>query len=270
MTDLGSTGNVVRIKGKKYEFSKRQRFYVHQDNGADVLGVAHLDSVQGQRWCRFYHSQRLGPIVASPTLDDRLGAYVIGHLLPAAGIKVDWLFTVGEESCDSTAKDFECDKEYNWTFSFDRRGTDVVMYDYETPENRERIEELGAQVGIGSYSDICELEHLGVAGFNFGVGYHDYHDTNAYAPLAETFLNVGRFMSFYQRHATERIEHYGRPQWWDSEEIDEECHACGAWALMKCVNGSFCDNCGQWLDTDRPRLHTLSDAEWRKYREGAS
>ena len=266
-----------RLIGGKIRPARQERFYVHRDNGSDILGVAHLDSVQGQRWCHL-HNTVAGPVVASPTLDDRLGAYVICSLLPACGLKADWLLTVGEESCDSTAQEFETDKEYNWIFSFDRRGTDVVMYHYETSENRQRIASVGATVSDGSYSDICELEHLGVAGFNFGVGYRDYHDTRAWAPLNDTFLQAGRFLSFHQKYGSERIEHVAsqpEPWWWNDKgwpsesEDNEECPECGAWALVRLTNGYFCDNCGRWMGPIRTDTHSLTDSEWQHLEEMA-
>lgn len=277
VTDLGST-RIALPKGifGRNRYRDEPRFYVHQDNGADILGVAHLDSVQGQRFCSFYNSN-MGPVVASPTLDDRLGVYVIAELLPALGVKCDWLLTVGEESCSSTAGEFGTDKQYNWIFSFDRRGTDVVMYDYETAENRERLSEVGAPVGEGSYSDICDLAHLGVAGFNWGVGYRDYHSSDAWAPLNETFLQVGRFLSFHERYQSERIEHVSRRlRWWDEdfgEESEDTCPRCD-----EPMEGEYCTICDvDWSDvsfradigTGLRRYFGLTESEWRKLQEQA-
>ena len=82
---------------------------IFQDNGADILAVAHLDTVsthkQRKRAPRF-----IGPKVYTPQLDDRLGVYAILHMLPKHNIRCDVLLTDGEESCASTARFFETEK----------------------------------------------------------------------------------------------------------------------------------------------------------------
>lgn len=174
----------------------RKRFYWFQDNGSDILAIAHLDTVQKDRFCTVTETAA-GPVAFSGGLDDRLGVYVILDLLPRLGITVDWLLTTDEEMGQSTAEDFYTTKEYNWMFQFDRGGTDVVMYDYETKKLCDLVEESGARVGMGSYSDICNLDFLGCAGFNWGVGYEDYHSARSHAYLDDTFRMVARFVKFY-------------------------------------------------------------------------
>lgn len=277
----------------KYRRWNDPEFYVYQDNGADILGVAHLDAVQHGRHCAIYES-RFGKIVKSPALDDRLGAYVICSLLPALGVKTDWLLTTGEESGNSSAQHFRPGKSYNWIYSFDRMGTDVVMYDYETRENCDRVESVGAEVGLGSFSDIAFLDHLGVAGFNWGVGYQDYHSKRAWAPLEDTFASVARFVRFHECFGTERIEHIVKPKWWEREWDRDEGFADWLDALRdglcpECnaiLNGYYCEDClTNWAEDDddegdddengrgfgsRRRFADLSDAEWRELMESAS
>lgn len=188
-------------------------FYVYQDNGADVLGIAHLDSVQGVNSCNIFTTKHGSPIVFSPNLDDRLGAWVIVDLLPRVGIKTDWLLTVGEEMGMSTGSDFvrhhraQHGKPYKWMFQFDRTGTDVVSYDYDTPELRARLKSVGMKPASGSFSDISMMDDLGCIGFNVGVGYQDYHSKRAYAWLDDTFGQVARFMNFYYRYGDVSMPH---------------------------------------------------------------
>lgn len=184
----------------------RQRFYYHKDNGSRVLAVAHLDSVSDEKRCEITDTAG-GLLVTSPSLDDRLGAYVILDLLPKLGITVDWLLTTGEEVGDSTAADFEADKDYNWSFGFDRGGTDVVLYQYETDHLVDLVRATGATVGNGSYSDISYLDHLGCAGVNWGVGYRDYHGPRAHAWLEDTFRMVDRFMLFHEANASTFLQY---------------------------------------------------------------
>ncbi len=266
-------------KGKEHHVYQEPDWYIYQDNGASILGVAHLDSVQSDRRCLIYDSVR-GKIVKSPALDDRLGAYVICDLLPRLGITVDWLLTTGEESGNSSAEHFTAPKSYNWMFSFDRAYTDVVMYEYDTHENRERVRSVNAEIGHGSFSDIAFLTHLGVAGFNWGVGYRDYHSKRAWAPLEDTFASVARFVRFYELYAGERIEHITKPSWWDSfggafgsaQEYEDwalesaqegRCPACDALLI-----DGFCEDCQEdWTDLYDRKRYGLTEAEWREMEE---
>jgi hypothetical protein len=203
------------------------RFYWYQDNGSDVLAVAHLDSVQADVLAQVVDTAA-GPLVVSGALDDRLGAYVILELLPNLGVTCDWLLTTDEEIGRSTARDFADaydGKRYNWLIEFDRGGTDVVMYDYETAEYVELVEAAGAKVGQGSYSDIADLEPLGCAAFNWGVGYQDYHGPRSHAWLADTFRMVARFLRFHDANHARHLPHDPVPvedNWWEYYRDDED------------------------------------------------
>ncbi len=182
------------------------RFYYHVDNGADVLAVAHLDHVQPDATAHVVDTAA-GPLAVSGALDDRLGAYVILELLPRLGVVCDWLLTTDEEIGGSTADEFDTLKPYDWIIEFDRGGTDVVLYQYETTELVELVEAAGADVGIGSYSDICSLDHLGCAALNWGVGYADYHSAKSHAWLNDTFRMVARYLRFHRDNAGTLLAH---------------------------------------------------------------
>ena len=184
--DFASIGEVVGTPGGNYIFS---------DHGERVLGVAHLDTVLPAT--HFAHD---GDRVICPTLDDRLGVYLLLDVLPLLGVKFDLLLTDGEERGCSTARWFVPPRGYNWMFSFDRAGTDVVLYQYDTPANRRLLQRAGFQVGVGSYSDIADLDFLGCAGFNFGTGYHRQHKPDCYANLGETREMVSRFVRFWNQN----------------------------------------------------------------------
>lgn len=198
-------------------------FYLFQDNGADVLYVAHLDTVvrHKDRTARFLETAD-GLLVNSGALDDRLGAYVGLDLLPRLGIKHDILFTVGEESGRSTAQFFDPPKEYNWGIEFDRGGTDVVMYEYHDAETKALVEASGARVDFGSFSDICYLDHLEIKCFNWGVGYDgNYHSTKGFAFLEDTFQMVDHYLDFYAANAEEYLPHDGDTDpWWKDSRYD--------------------------------------------------
>lgn len=173
-------------------------FYFFQDNGADVLAVAHLDTVgyANERGAHFSQTEA-GLVVHSRALDDRLGAYIILDMLPKLGITVDVLLTVGEEMGQSTAAYFTPPKQYDWMIEFDRGGTDVVTYQYENRDLVDRVRASGAWHGQGIFSDISYLDHLGCKGLNWGVGYQDYHGPRAHAYLEDTFEMVDHWQVFY-------------------------------------------------------------------------
>ena len=229
-------------------FDGHDRFYWHADNGASVLAVAHLDTVQSDRRCSVVDSAA-GPMAVSAVLDDRLGAYVILELLPRLGIVCDWLLTTDEESCATTASDFDAAKDYDWLVSFDRGGTDVVLYDYDTADLRALVHASGAPVAIGSYSDICALGHLGCAGVNWGVGYRDWHSTRAHAWLDDTFRMVARYMQFHQANAGTWLPHDPAPQRTSAYGCDDDPGDPDSWLRADCEH---------WVCFDDPATYVES------------
>jgi hypothetical protein len=205
-------------------------FYYFRDNGSSILAVAHLDTVAPgySRGCHFL-STEAGEVVYSRALDDRLGAYIILELLPALGINHDILLTVGEESGQSTAMFFDPPKDYDWIIEFDRGGTDVVMYSYETPEIADLVRDAGAVVGEGIFTDICYLEHLGCKGFNWGVGYRDYHGPRSHAYLEDTFSMLSKYLKFHRVNAGVAMPHVEDHGWWRGWRRGGSSYPSDAW-----------------------------------------
>lgn len=195
---------------------KSDNFYLYKDNGSNILAVAHLDTVMPHeaRTANFVSTQA-GPIIFSGALDDRLGAYTILELMPKLGLNFDILLTVGEESGRSTAKFFEAaeDKEYHWMIEFDRGGTDVVMYQYDDADLRERVRKSGARPADGIFSDISYLEHLEIKGLNWGVGYRDYHGPRSHAYLEDYWTMIGHFLKFHEQNKDEYLPHEEQKHW---------------------------------------------------------
>lgn len=250
-----------------------------------ILAIAHIDTVLGEGWV----FDAGDGIVYSPALDDRLGVYTF--FWEFDGVECDILLTDHEEIGQSTAQWFEVGREYNWLVQFDRHGTDVVMYQYDTRENRDRLIGAGAQPGLGTFSDIAYLDWLGVAGFNWGTGYHLEHSRNCHVVVAEYEAMLGQFLAFYTRWGGERIEHKG--------EVDEglveggydywselECGLCGMpvpdhdlrwvgelqlWVCRDCAEenergGQWgeCIGCGQWGELEV--VHSLGERLCKKCR----
>jgi len=213
--------------------------------------------------------------VTSGALDDRLGAYVILGLLPRLDVTCDWLLTVGEEWGQSTASNFTPAKDYDWIIEFDRAGTDVVMYQYEDGPARKAVEACGARMGLGSYSDIAYLEHVGVKAFNWGVGYGgNYHSESGYAYLNDTFAMVAKYLRFHKRNAGATMHHEAAPArgaWGvvtESGWRDEDCETClskgtvdadtfsCSFCLCCSVCGKYDENCRCWANEPKTTKYT--------------
>lgn len=201
--DFGTVISLGKGEGSTYTF---------QDNGSDVLGVAHLDTVQGGSESSILKVGR-ERVLLSPRLDDRLGVYIITRLLPRLGIKCDWLLTTGEEIGSSSAEFFISDKTYNWSFSFDRAGTDVVLYQFDHKALRKLLRKAGFTIGQGMFSDLSFID-IGCSGINFGCGYQDNHSRWAYARLSDTFKMVKLFARFWGKYHNVRLPYNdATPDW---------------------------------------------------------
>lgn len=218
--------------------------YTFIDNGANILGVAHIDTVQDSQ--AFKVSKRR-KTVWSPRLDDRLGVFTLLKVLPELGINADILLCEDEEFGQSTAQFFNASKQYNWMFEFDRGGVTTVLYQYDSREIREILNPYGFALDYGIYTDICDLEELGCVGFNFATGYYNYHSVHAYANLLEWQTSVKRFLSFYRDYKDVYLEHEPTYQetydnsWfmrdyryleaisWEKYKESEKCQVCGKW-----------------------------------------
>lgn len=211
---------------------------VHADNGSNILGVAHLDTVLSTPYIDN------GNTVMCPQLDDRLGVWTLLSLLPSLDCpKFDILLTDNEERANSTAQYFVPDKRYNWIFEFDRQGTDVVMYEYEDIDMELLLQGYGFNLGIGSYSDICELDFMCVKAFNFGVGYHKQHTTACYANLNDTIAMARKFCKFAHENYDTKFEHY--PHYNIGEEF---CYGCNK---MLEFDWDYCPYCGTQIFSNK-------------------
>jgi hypothetical protein len=218
-------------------------------------------------------------------LDDRLGAYLILDYFKQAGMQYDILLTEGEEFGMSTARYFKTDKQYNWMFSFDRRGRDCVLYQFEDKDTKELVERYGWKVSMGSFSDLRMLSDLGCKGFNFGCGYDDNHSVMSHANEADLLYSIRCFARFYNDLANTYLFHdpekeirlYKRQGWMYGEE-DYEWGAYYKQEYWKPWQGASPKALGviadtedeKWAECDRCGLPIAQDdSEHSKLRPGA-
>jgi len=170
------------------------------DNDSSVLGVVHLDTVaMGKPKTSIKKTISGDTVINSINLDDRLGLWILLDVLPKMGVVVDVLLTDHEEEGRSTSMFFDPKKKkYNWMFQFDRRAhACAVLYQYESKEIREILEEYGFDVQRGTFSDISYLDGLGCVGINFGCGYVDEHTSRCMARLSWVDVAVKMFVEFF-------------------------------------------------------------------------
>ena len=186
--------------------------YFYQDNNSPILAIAHCDYVSHGKIDFASFKYKGSHTILCETLDDRLGVYIITKLLPSMGVITDILLTTDEEIGKSTARDFKTDKQYNWMFSFDRRGTSIVCYKYRDKELEDvLLKSTGRTFDYGSNSDITYLDHLGVKGINFGAGYQYEHTEGCLAQVRDITSGVSTFMAFYNANKDVRLVHTPPP-----------------------------------------------------------
>jgi hypothetical protein len=220
-TAIMAEGDLLFKKGKD---SKRK-------DGKRVLAVAHRDTViksdkqqgfvtvrQGEK----NPEDRLNDLLVSSCFDDRIGVFTILHMLPKLGCDVDILFTTDEEIGASTAEHFSMDlaKEltgykgegspYSHIVEFDRRGEDVVAYQYEDEsaswkEMEKEMETIGMVIGQGSFTDICYLSHLEAKAINVGMGTRDEHSRKSYLEIRPYLSNLLRYAKLYHKIQREEL-----------------------------------------------------------------
>ena len=186
-------------------FSTKDGGYIYKNNGSNILGIAHLDGAILQDAKFIYisnatYEKQSTHVCFHNQFDDRLGAYYLLHQLPSmlGGVKFDWLLTTNEEWGQSTAKDFVLPegKTYDWMVQFDRRGSEAVMYEYQSPEFKQEVAKY-IPVTEGSYTCIRELQHVGCRGVNWGTGYLYEHTKSHVFIMEQGAFVLNAFINFY-------------------------------------------------------------------------
>jgi hypothetical protein len=175
---------------------------IFQDNGADVLAVAHLDVVLHNKQYRYKNDF----ILECPQLDDRLGVAVILEWIKTIG-KFDILLCDDEEIGKSTGGVFLPPRQYKYMVEFDRCGSDCVFYQYGKDTLEYSFIKAGWDVGFGSFSDISFMDHLGCQGINIGVGYHNPHSMKCYASMSELNTQLAKFAVWHQYEGKQRYDY---------------------------------------------------------------
>jgi len=188
---------------KNIDYDKKNNYWF-LDNSSDILAVGHFDTVE-QRKPNFeiiYDKIDKTKIrsIKSIQLDDRLGLYIIGEILPQFNCNYDILITDFEEVGNSSAFNFKTDKQYNWIFEFDRHGINPVLYQYEKNRTWYKAVLSLYDIAVGSFSDICALDWLGCCAINFGTGYYLEHTKKCFCDITDLNTCINKFLIFYNKN----------------------------------------------------------------------
>ena len=179
--------------------------YTFIDNGANILAVAHIDTVARGK----PNFLSVAGTHVSIALDDRLGVHMLLNVLPLLGLKYDILLTEDEEIGFSTAYDFKTEKQYNWIFSMDRRGVgECALYQYYNNQNCDAVISAGFKPVMGSFSDIAFMDAFGVSGFNFSAGYYGEHMPTCKTSDVDIWAASQMVADFYNLYFDVKLPYY--------------------------------------------------------------
>lgn len=173
--------------------------YLHVRHPEDpkILSVCHVDTVQKLSDTLTYSKRKR--TLYGTGFDDRLGYWILTHLLDKIGCPCDLLICDHEEEGKSTAQYFHGGDYYNWIVEFDRGGEDVVDYGQADDDLQADLKDAGFKIGWGSFSDICFM-NTSTAAFNVGIGYHKAHSVASECNVDELYRQIDRFSTFYHRY----------------------------------------------------------------------
>lgn len=242
-------GFSLRAVGKKGSKDKRRYAYKPGASPTSPLVVCHADTVvNGGDGPHGFAFDSKTDTVTSIALDDRLGVACMFHAIDNKTPLADCAMLIcdDEEIGYSSAQVFKEKIKPNFLVELDRRGVDVVCYDYDSVLLRSLLKFSGFTIGNGSFSDICYLQALGVVGFNVGIGYHNEHSVGCHAKLSDTEAQIARLLGFIAKFGDVRLEYdeFGinggfDDKWWRSS-LSKPSKA----SKSVCTPADYCDACG--------------------------
>lgn len=214
--------------------------------------VCHADTVvNGGAGPHDFAYDKASDTVTSIALDDRLGVACMFHAIDNKTPLADCAMLIcdDEEIGYSSAQVFKEKIKPNFLVELDRRGVDVVCYDYDSTLLRSLLKSCDFTIGNGSFSDICYLQSLGVVGFNVGIGYHNEHSIKCHAKLSDTDSQIARLLRFIAKFGDVRLDYdeygtadYAYDSWrWTSTKSTKKTSSKASKALRTGVE--FCDAC---------------------------
>ena len=234
---------------------KQKRHYVI-DNGAPILLVSHIDTVQTPLL------NRNG--ISGAGFDDRLGVYLAYKLSKAMPHLFDALFTDYEETGKSTAKYFSPTHDYNFVIGLDRIGDDYVDYGLASDCFCSLFEyATNIAKSHGSFSDICNLINVECSKINIGIGVQNSHAPHSFFNPIVCKVQIYKLVRFCiankDTHFTQGVGDVWGTHFAQSYEYDDMEYA----SLSRYINGDVnsddynvlqCANCDSSFYSDDMRI----------------
>ncbi len=265
-------------ENKVLDFDDKNKRRIFIDNGAKILFIAHLDTVQKP----LIRKIKKGRIYGAG-FDDRAGCYCAYEL--SKTLKADVLLCDNEESGCSSALYHQC-KEYNWILELDRSGTDFVEYD-TAPFSMIEAAKKYFKEGIGSFSDIAFLDTK-CAAINCGIGYQHAHSKDSYIVLDDMEKQLKRIKRFYEHNKDIKYNQPTKSNWGIygrsripyagyynyGQDLKDDCYSCRRTTCLGCKKVAYdyatdieesdeisiCDFCGE-----KAPVRTTQDAFTKEY-----
>lgn len=171
---------------------KRHFIFIPPKNAAlkTCIVVAHLDTVHTPHIDKY--DKNLG-IYHGAGFDCRSGFFACMKLYKSCE-NVGVLLTDYEEIGESTAfYASEVIGQYNIALllELDKAGNGYTFYDFYNSSLCNLLSKLGVVETQGSYSDVCQLDFIGICGVNLGVGYSQAHSKNSYQSKDGLMFAIG-------------------------------------------------------------------------------
>ena len=220
--------------------SKKRYRYVHVNNEAPILLVAHIDTVI---------SPRLVKVNTGAGFDDRLGVYAAHKLLQAYPQWFDLLLADYEEEGKSTAGYFLPKHPYKLVIELDREGTGFVDYDLASDSLKKTLKAYGLEEHLGSFSDICFLWNVKCNMINVGLGIFNSHSPNSGFHIHDFQQQMKKLLFFLEDNhnvdwpEAEGESFYGWDQYRRAYSRSSYSYDDDAW--MKC------EWCGKYFSQDK-------------------
>lgn len=219
------------------------------------LVVCHADTVvNGGAGPHAFAYDAKSDTVNSIALDDRLGIACMFDAIDRKSPLADCAMLIcdDEEIGYSSAQVFKEKIKPNFMVELDRRGVDVVCYDYDSVLLRSLLRSCDFTIGTGSFSDICYLQSLGVVGFNVGIGYHREHSLACHAKLADTEAQLKRLLAFIAKFGDIRLDY---DEYDSNSAIDAKWWKVSTTSKTTSIGSKLPSRSAEWCDACQNPIH---------------
>lgn len=205
--------NFLKFYGYRPKLGK---YYLYATGKIPILLNAHADTVFAKPPQKIFFDRK-HKVYFSPDglgADDRAGVFGVLKLV-SLGYRPSLLFTDLEESGGLGAKFFADEEEPKWNiiFAIDRRGeNEAAIYNCDSPQLREILDEHGFKIVQGSFSDISIIcPRFGIAGANLSAGFYENHTRHEYFSEKALWNTLEKLAKILENPPSDVIKYVPKP-----------------------------------------------------------